>query len=124
MEYLFIYLLQMADVISSLAILAGGMLAFLVPVYFIIETNSYWDDEPPKALRTCTDGIILCVLVFGLWAFFPSKQTLLLGAATYYGEKVITSKNIDKKIQKVSEIIDIQLDKYEKELKKNANNNK
>lgn len=124
MEYLFIYLLQMADVMNVLGAASGVALALFVPLYFIIDSNSYGDDEPPQSLNMVANGIVLCILVVGLWALFPSKQTLLLGAATYYGEKAIASYSVDKKIQKVSEIIDIQLDKYEKELRKNANNNK
>lgn len=46
----------------------------------------------------------------------PTKQTLLLVGGTYLGKKAINTVITDEKIKKVDTIINLQLDKYIKEL--------
>ena len=51
-------------------------------------------------------------------SFIPTKQTLLLMGGTYLGKKAINAVVTDEKIKKVDTIINLQLDKYIKELQK------
>lgn len=47
----------------------------------------------------------------------PTKQTLLLMGGTYLGRKAINTVVTDEKMKKIDTIINLQLDKYIKDLK-------
>lgn len=59
----------------------------------------------------------LILLSIGLiLQIIPTKQTLLLMGGTYLGKKAVNAVITDEKIKKVDTIINLQLDKYIKEL--------
>ena len=51
----------------------------------------------------------------------PTKQTLLLMGGTYLGKRAVNEVVNSDKLEKINTIIDLQLDKYIKELKGNNN---
>ena len=128
MEYLFIYLLQITDSISGLLVILGFVailsLISLIVIFYIREAiyASNYTDEKEKQ---CIDNIkeitkkicIFAVTIFLILCIIPTKQTLLLMGGTYLGKKAVNAVITDEKIKKVDEIINLQLDKYLKELK-------
>ena len=116
MEYLFIYSLQLANYIMILAI----CLLIIVPFVCIIasiffsydseELKQNWNNWMKKTLTTSlVTSLILLVL--------PTKQTLLLMGGTYLGKRAVNAVATSDKLEKVNTIIDLQLDKYIKEMK-------
>ena len=61
--------------------------------------------------------LISFVVIFLLLLLVPSQRTMCLLGGVYYGKKVVSNITDSKKIEKVNTIIDLQLDKYIKELK-------
>lgn len=118
MEYLFIYLLQVADFIHNMV---GGIMIFAFIA--LIATCIYIDTDTDK--KTKKQGIKLIkffsiLFLSGLLLnFIPTKQTLLLIGGTYLGKKAVNAVITDEKIKKVDTIINLQLDKYIKELQTN-----
>ena len=129
MEYLFIYLLQVAEVISNSigpALFVWGALILLVVFGMIFcadNSINVFSEEPDdigkraiycfKIAKRLLIGILIYVLIVPT---IPTKQTLLLIGGTYLGKKAINTVITDEKIKKVDTIINLQLDKYIKEL--------
>lgn len=127
MEYLFIYLLQVASNIADLLFfISSFFLIFLIAYIATSITKEYVtndkysnDDEKERITSinvfikkfTITLGILLFILII-----IPTKQTLLLMGGTYLGKKAVNAVVTDEKIKKVDTIINLQLDKYIKEL--------
>ena len=113
MEYLFIYLLQVADYLHKLSI---GLIVISPLIWLMHGLACARERETgfeKKFLR-----IPLIVLFIGMFLhFIPTKQTFLLMGGTYLGKKAVNAVITDEKIKKVDEIINLQLDKYLKELK-------
>lgn len=110
MEYLFIYLLQLTDIITGLAILLS-----IVPIiiqfikWSIKEKGTIFDKE-------YSQPIIICWIISFILLILPTKQTMLLMGGTYLGKKAVNAVVTDEKIQKIDTIINLQLDRYIKEL--------
>lgn len=132
MEYLFIYLLQMSDLLRFIKILFCISIIIGVLVYFMFlswsfdVSHGYKRDKEMgiyfKDLAENTKKIVICLLVI-LFTFnlLPTKQTLLLMGGTYLGKKAVNAVVTNEKIKKVDTIINLQLDKYIKELQTNNN---
>lgn len=127
MEYLFIYLLQMAGGIGSLLevvnFVAVISLIGVLLTYYIREAI-YASDYASEKEKQCIDNIkkitkkicIFAVTIFLILCIIPTKQTLLLMGGTYLGKKAVNTVITDEKIKKIDTIINLQLDKYIKEL--------
>lgn len=131
MEYLFVYLLQLADVwedmiflfvfvsITSI-ILTGFAFGFLIQenVSPIVENN---EEDCDKFICKVFHGIkntaIISAILALVGAFVPTKQTLLLLGGTYLAKRTVSSSIVNDKLEKINTVIDLQLDKYIKELK-------
>lgn len=115
MEYLFIYLLQFADVIDGCAdffISTSVIFAALTAIGAI-----YWADEKDKGpFDFFVKSTVVSLILLLTCNLIPTKQTLLLMGGTYLGKKAIDVVATDEKIKKVDTIINLQLDKYIKEL--------
>lgn len=112
MEYLFIYLLQVAGGISTFGVILCGASFFC----WFINCITHGKDMP--SIEKEVVKVPLIVLSIGvILQLFPTKQTLLLMGGTYLGKKAVNAVITDEKIKKVDEIINLQLDKYLKELK-------
>lgn len=116
MEYLFIYGLQMANLVMVLAV---GLL-IIIPLVLgfatvflsgdLEELQNSWDKWMKKTLIT---SLITSLVLLAL----PTKQTLLLMGGTYLGKRAVNEVVNSDKLEKINTIIDLQLDKYIKELK-------
>lgn len=125
MEYLFIYLLQMADSLNDLQcfiyiLLAISIFAWIF-AYMILDTESYYDKEKStktkRLIRSIKKFYITCISILIITSLIPTKQTLLLVGGTYMGKKAINTVVTSEKLKKVDTIINLELDKRIKELK-------
>ena len=125
MEYLFIYLLQLADALTAI-LTATIVLAVFSGVgslisYFAISTD-YGDDAEEretqlnKVFVPFKKMFITSTIIMVLVGLIPTKNTLLLMGGTYLGKKAINAVVTDEKIKKVNTIIELELDKRIKEL--------
>lgn len=125
MEYLFIYLLQMAD---NLFVLQGFIYILLfisifawIFAYMTLDTVSYYNREKStrtkRLLRYIKKFYITCISILIIASLIPTKQTLLLVGGTYMGKKAINTVITSEKLKKVDTIINLELDKRVKELK-------
>lgn len=128
MEYLFIFLLQLAGSIDSLLEVVNFVAVIsLIGVLLTYYTREaiYASDYTSEKEKQCIDNIkemtkkicIFAVTIFLILCIIPTKQTLLLMGGTYLGKKAVNAVITDEKIKKIDEIINLQLDKYLKELK-------
>lgn len=126
MEYLFIYGLQMAsriDAMSTTGLVLSIAMIIITVVYFAEESWRITDGESSEykifnALKKTTATIILITTFL---AILPTKQTMLLVGGTYLGKKAVNQVVTSDKMEKINTIIDLQLDRYIKELKGNDN---
>ena len=129
MEYLFIYLLQMAD---NLFVLQGFIYILLfisifawIFAYMMLDTVSYYNDEKStrkkRLIRSIKKFYITCISILIIASLIPTKQTLLLVGGTYMGKKAINTVITSEKLKKVDTIINLELDKRIKELKGEQN---
>lgn len=135
MEYVFIYLLQVADAISNVrpfftALSVLCVIAWAFCSICALADNEYGEPtEDDKEDCSCTyryyvartafkKATIFCFTMLIIASIIPTKQTMLLIGGTYLAKKTITSEVVNSKLSKIDTIIDIQLDKYIKELQK------
>lgn len=111
MEYLFIYLLQITEGLLLLGkFLCGAS-------FFVWMINCICFNELAPSFEKKFIKVPLIILSIGLiLQIIPTKQTLLLMGGTYLGKKAVNAVVTDEKIKKVDTIINLQLDKYIKEL--------
>lgn len=130
MEYLFIYLLQMAEnlewIDSILVFTTILSLAFLIVMavqsrgkFENAEHHTYdMSNECIKIASKLAKKIfvinLICVFIV---IILPTKQTLLLVGGTYMGKNAINTVVTSEKLKKVDTIINLELDKRIKELK-------
>ena len=124
MLYLFIYL---AGIMDTLKEFIGGVLFFIVPTFLIVSvlyvsTKVVPEDYPESFKDVCPKIFKLMVTIFCFVSFLhisiPPKSVIYQIAGVYCGKQINQQIQIDKKLQKVSEIIDLQLEKSITELKK------
>lgn len=127
MEYLFIYLLQMCNTIEAISTMTCIVtillfFALLVIIFFAVgpehlfdEENKYYKSER-KAFRAIAKTSTIFAIITAVLAFIPTKQTLLLMGGTYLGKKAVNEVVQSDKMEKINTIIDLQLDKYIKDL--------
>lgn len=113
MEYLFIYLLQVADYLHKVSIGLVVISPFIWLIHCLACARERETGLEKKFLK-----IPLIMIFIGIFLhFIPTKQTLLLMGGTYIGKKAVNTVITDEKIKKIDTIINLQLDKYIKELK-------
>ena len=124
MLYLFIYLAGIIDTFRNFleGILFLGVLVFIIlgMAFIAAKTDEYMDEGLKETISKFFKAsvVTLCVVSF-LHVFVPPKAVVYQLAGVYCGKQINQQVHIDKKLQKVSEIIDLQLDKNIKELRKN-----
>lgn len=134
MEYIFIYLLQIFNLVdllfAFLCITDIGLIIFWLILGFCTRfeyTNyknngSYCDlttETGQNGSKLCKKLIPIMLIITFFVAIIPSRQTLLLMGGTYLGKKAVKQIITDKKLEKVNTIIELELDKRIKELKEN-----
>lgn len=130
MEYLFIYLLQMSNVIECLSVITVlSSVSFIVVciIFFSVNYDEITQDDDchknkKATFKTLKNNAILFVIVSIFLSAIPTKQTLLLMGGVYLGKKAVNTVITDEKVKKVNQIIELELDKRIGELKRNANN--
>lgn len=124
MLYLFVYLAGIIDTLNeiiSVTLLFGGILALLFTALLFaskVEPDDFNDtfrSAIPKFFKT---SVIISIVTAFLHIAVPPKAVIYQIAGIYCGKQINQQIHIDKKLQKVSEIIDLQLDKNIKELQK------
>ena len=137
MEYLIIYVLQLTTFIKCLAIalVLFGVISLIMFFDYRFKINDAFVDEK-KFPHSCagygklaklefeknmilSKKIAAVFLVSSLFLFLiPTKQTLLLMTGTYLGKRAVSAVATSDKLEKINTIIDLQLDKYIKELQR------
>ena len=130
MEYLFIYLLQMAENLEWISFVliftTISSFAFLIIMAFQSEckfekAEHYTADMSNECIKTTSKlakKIFVINLIFVLIVMMlPTKQTLLLIGGTYMSKKAINTVVTNEKLKKGDTIINLELDKRIKELK-------
>ena len=120
MEYLFIYGLQVADGISVIKnILIALLMAYIILIIVVLGEIRPDDEDLKKWWNLWIKKILIFLIVTPLILFLlPTKQTMLLIGGTYLGKKVVSAVATSDKLEKINTIIDLQLDKYIKELQR------
>lgn len=110
-EYLFIYLLQLVDILYVLTAFAltFGIVGSIVSL--LILSDRFSDEEDINNARLAFKVFISLLIVGVLMLFIPTKETLLLMAGTYVTKKTITNERVEK----INKIIDLKLDELIKE---------
>jgi hypothetical protein len=126
MLYLFVYLVDRIDsIFTFLGCTLAGVLLLAIGCFFIYIMLEV-DDSNYSPLEVLKDHInykpwvklwSICLVGLFLVNLLPSKVALYQMAGIFYGKQVSQQLCIDKKLQKVSEIIDLQLDKGIRELR-------
>ena len=125
MEYLFIYLLQLAEAITAIQFATIALTIFSgvgsLISYFTISTDcgdnvEERETQLNKIFVPFKKMFITSTIVMVLVGLIPTKNTLLLMGGTYLGKKAINAVVTDTKIQKVNTIIELELDRRIKEL--------
>lgn len=129
MEYLFIYLLQVLELLNvvngiSWSILIVVGVTFILTMFYCSENCiNIFDKEDEEAkdvmrfLGILKNVAIVVGVVIVSASVIPTKQTLLLMGGTYMTKKAVSSIATDSRMSKVNAIIDLQLDKCLKDLK-------
>ena len=123
MEYLFIYLLQVSHMREGFLII----LTIITVVAVIATIGTMMDCEHDCGLdhtesctgermhKLCKKTFITSIILWLLVAFFPSERTLIMSGGVFLGKTVYNKVATSEKMQKVSTLIDLQLDKLIKE---------
>ena len=124
MLYLFIYLADIVEALRNTLIAAPIVLALVGAMClcgFMSTTVGDKDEEEAikKVFKFFKKFYITLIIMLFVGLLVPSKSALYQIAGVYCGKQINQQIHIDKKLQKVSEIIDLQLDKNIKELSQN-----
>lgn len=122
MEYLFIYSLQIANLIEFFAyfLLTITIIHAVLSGLHLIVTlgNDRKIDETIDDAKFCGKVLLFLAIPTFLLFLIPSKETLLLMGGTYIGKKAINATINNEVFQKVNSIINLQLDEYIKKLER------
>lgn len=116
MEYLFIYLLHLAKIISFITILSFilSLISGLFYAIFNFDTcqDEFLSDEYQKVASKIRPYFIVFTITAILFSLFPTKDILLLMGGTYFGKKAVNQVITSERLKKVNTIIDLKLDEY------------
>lgn len=121
MEYLFIYSLHLANLISCITVLSF-ILSLITGLFYAIFKFDAYDATDGKIAANIKPYLITFTITAILFSLFPTKDILLLMGGTYLGKKAVNQVITSQKLKKVNTIIDLQLDKYIKELQAESRN--
>lgn len=120
MLYWIIYLIDvltpLKDVFWGVTILCGAV--FIATLVFALEQYSNYgkEDKEYKMLYNISKKTFIITLMSSLLAvFIPSKTTAYTLLGIKLGQIVVSKPEVQNKVDKLSKIIDIKLDKYVQE---------
>lgn len=120
MLYFIIYMMQVIPIISDMV---QALALFSLCLTLILGLGCFMNcDDPctPKITKFVKILGITCCALFLLALLIPNKTTLYQMSAVYFGKQINKSVQVDDKIQKISTIVDLQLDSTIKDLINNA----
>ena len=125
MEYLFIYLLQLVEVLQNVTRVTNGLAIICTVAFAVIWVVNIVDGEEctKQVCKSLKPVIIITVTLSLLLMLVPTKQTLVLIGGLYLGKQTVKKIELDSKIDKINTIITLELDKRIKELSSVSTNN-
>lgn len=114
MLYFIIYMLQVLPTLSDIAYVICVLtltFLFILGIWYLME-----GDLPTKSPQAIKILSITCYVSTLLVLFTPNQTTLYQMSAVYLGKQANKSIQLDAKIQKISTIVDLQLDKAIKDM--------
>lgn len=122
MEYLFIYLLQLVEVLQDVTRVTNGLAILCTVAFAVIWVVNIVDGEEylKQVCKSLKPVIIIAVTLSLLLMLVPTKQTLVLIGGLYLSKQAV---ELDSKIDKINTIITLELDKRIKELSSASTNN-
>ena len=116
MLYFIIYMMQVIPTIRelthTLTVLSFFGTLSLSFLYFVNISEPY----APKIMKYVKILSITCCVLSLLTLLIPNKTTLYQMSAIYLGKQINKSVHVDDKIQKISTVIDLNLDNTIKDL--------
>lgn len=116
MLYFIIYMMQVIPIINGIV---QVLALFSLCLTLILGLGCFMNDgDPctPKLIKFVKILSITCCVSTLLALLIPNKTTLYQMSAVYLGKQINKSVQVDAKIQKISTIMDLQLDKTIKDL--------
>ncbi|ENM7488099.1 hypothetical protein AB8K26_000270 [Campylobacter coli] len=117
-----VFLIYIASILDDInrAFFTAGVLSlacgiFAIILYYIckFESNEKFVNIAKKGMKIF---IPISIITGSTAILTPSKQTAYLMAGAYIGNQVATSEFVNNRLEKIIEIIDLNLDKQIKEL--------
>ena len=116
MLYFIIYIIQVVPTIRDMTQALAGF-SFVSALILWLAYSAYADEiYAPKIMKFAKIFTVICCVSTLLGLLTPNKATLYQMSAVYLGKQINKSVQVDAKIQKISTIMDLQLDKTIKEL--------
>ena len=120
MLYFIIYMMQVIPIISDMARTLAGISLALTLMLGLGCLMNIGDPCTTKITKFVKILGITCCALFLLALLIPDKTTLYQMSVVYFGKQINKSVQVDDKIQKISTIVDLQLDSTIKDLINNA----
>lgn len=126
MEYLYIYLIGLFDEIKSfigVAMLPATIMLLIgvIGLFPMAEQNNKAELNIQKGLKkTFIMGLTLLISFALLNIIIPNKNTMYLIAGVYLGKTTAKQLTLGDKAQKLSKLVDLNLDKAIKQLEREA----
>lgn len=124
MEYLYIYLIGLFDEIKSfigVAMLPATIMLLIgvIGLFPMAEQNNKAELNIQKGLKkTFIMGLTLLISFALLNIIIPNKNTMYLIAGVYLGKTTAKQLTLGDKTQKLSKLVDLNLDKAIKQLER------
>lgn len=124
MEYLYIYLIGLFDEIKSfigVAMLPATIMLLIgvIGLFPMAEQNNKAELNIQKGLKkTFIMGLTLLISFALLNIIIPNKNTMYLIAGVYLGKTTAKQLTLGDKAQKLSKLVDLNLDKAIKQLER------
>ncbi|EAH5085380.1 TPA: hypothetical protein R8R34_001267 [Campylobacter jejuni] len=117
-----VFLIYIASILDDInrAFFTAGILSLACGIFAIILYYIYKFESNEKFVNIAKKGMKIFIpisIITGSTAILiPSKETAYLMAGAYIGEKAVKSEFVNNRLEKIIEIIDLNLDKQIKEL--------
>ncbi|EPD8387177.1 hypothetical protein ACSD8G_000304 [Campylobacter coli] len=117
-----VFLIHIASILDDInrVFFTAGILTLACGIFSIIlYYGSKFEHNKEIAnigIKGMKNFILISIIAGSIAILTPSKQTAYLMAGAYIGNQVATSEFVNNRLEKIIEIIDLNLDKQIKEL--------